>query len=135
MLDGYDQRSSNDPLKYGVFVLNINGGGSNDNTPPDTIIDSGPSGSVSSTSATFTFSATEPMSTFQCRLDGASFASCPSPKTYSNLSSASHTFEVHATDSSGNTDTTPATSGRGAVSEHAGRERPVGVGDHDAPAP
>ena len=94
VLDGYDQRSSNDPLKYGVFVLNINGGGSNDNTPPDTIIDSGPSGSVSSTSATFTFSATEQMSTFQCRLDGASFASCPSPKTYSNLSSASHTFEV-----------------------------------------
>ena len=82
VLDGYDQRSSNDPLKYTVFVLSINGGG--DTTPPDTTIDSGPSGSVSSASATFTFSATEPGSTFQCRLDGASFATCTSPKTYSN---------------------------------------------------
>jgi hypothetical protein len=106
VLDGYDGRSSNDPLKYAVFVLNING--ISDTTPPDTIIDSGPSGTVSSTSATFTFSATE-LSTFQCRLDGAAFAACTSPKSYTNLTNASHTFDVRATDTSNNVDQTPAT--------------------------
>ena len=34
VLDGYDQRSSNDPLKYGVFVLNIGGGAAATRLPP-----------------------------------------------------------------------------------------------------
>ena len=105
VLDGYDQRSSNDPLKYAFFILNIGGGG--DITPPDTTITSGPSGSVSSRSATFNFSATEPGS-FQCHLDAAPFATCTSPASYSNLTATSHTFEVRATDASGNTDQSPA---------------------------
>src|SRR5215211_5874308 len=81
-----------------------------DTTPPDTTIDSGPSATVSSTSASasFTFSSTEANSTFECSLDGAAFAPCSSPKTFDNLSDGSHTFQVKATDAAGNTDATPA---------------------------
>jgi hypothetical protein len=62
---------------------------------------------VTETSATFSFSASEP-STFQCRLDGAAFGSCTSPVTYDTLSAGSHSFEVVATDGSSNVDPTPA---------------------------
>ena len=81
--------------------------GPTDTTRPNTFIDSGPSGSVTDTSATFSFSANEP-STFQCRLDGGAFAPCTSPTTYTNLTAGSHTFQVAATDSSGNVDASPA---------------------------
>jgi Ca2+-binding RTX toxin-like protein len=79
-----------------------------DTTPPETAIDSGPSGTSNSASATFAFSSTEPNSRFECALDGASFNSCTSPKDYANLSAGSHAFEVRATDVAGNTDPTPA---------------------------
>ena len=79
-----------------------------DTTAPETTIDSGPSGTVSSASASFGLSSSEAGSTFQCSLDGAAFASCASPKDYTGLSEGSHTFEVKATDAAGNTDATPA---------------------------
>ena len=52
--------------------------------------------------------ATESGSTFQCRLDSGAYAACASPKAYSALSMASHTFSVRATDAAGNVDATPA---------------------------
>jgi PKD repeat protein len=189
VLDGYDSRSSSDPLKYAVYVFSVigtgdppvaafsgtpttgtapltvnftdnsagnptswswtfgdgatstaqnpshaytqantytvsltvtNAGGSHtltrtgyvvvtpaDSTAPDTTIDTGPSGTTSGTSATFTFSANE-ASTFECRLDAAAFAPCTSPATYSALAPTQHTFEVRAIDTAGNTDPTPA---------------------------
>jgi hypothetical protein len=79
-----------------------------DVTPPETRIDSGPSGTVATTSATFTFSADEAGSSFECSLDGAAFATCTSPASYSGLTESSHTFDVRATDAAGNTDPTPA---------------------------
>jgi hypothetical protein len=79
-----------------------------DTVPPDTLIDSGPSGLVSSSSARFTFSSTEESSTFECRIDDAEFAACTSPASYSGLTTGAHTFEVRSTDISGNTDLTPA---------------------------
>ena len=79
-----------------------------DTTPPDTTITAGPSGTTTSTSASFSFSSSETGSTFECRLDGAAFTSCSSPRAYSGLSTGSHTFEVRATDAAGNTDATPA---------------------------
>jgi hypothetical protein len=82
--------------------------GGADNIPPETTIDSGPSGTVNDTSASFAFSSTEPDSTFECRIDAGAFQSCTSPKSYSNLSNGSHTLEVRATDGAGNTDATPA---------------------------
>ncbi|HEX6651583.1 MAG TPA: discoidin domain-containing protein, partial [Thermoleophilaceae bacterium] len=79
-----------------------------DTTPPDTSIDSGPSGTTTSTSASFGFSSTESASTFECRIDNGAWGSCTSPKSYSGLSAASHTFDVRATDIAGNVDPTPA---------------------------
>ena len=75
-----------------------------DNTPPNTTIASGPTGTVSSTSASFSFSSTESGSTFACSLDGSAFSACSSPAAYSGLTSATHNFQVRATDNAGNTD-------------------------------
>ncbi len=82
-----------------------------DTTAPETTIDSGPSGTTTSTSASFGFSASESGSTFQCSLDSGAWASCTSPKPYGSLAVGSHTFSVKATDGAGNTDATPATRG------------------------
>ena len=76
--------------------------------PPETNIDSGPSGTVSGSSASFAFSSNEANSTFECSLDSDAFALCTSPKSYVNLSDGSHTFQVRAIDAAGNTDATPA---------------------------
>ena len=78
-----------------------------DTTPPDTTITSGPTGTTSSASASFSFSS-EPNATFECRLDAGSWGGCSSPKSYSGLANGTHTFEVRASDESGNVDPTPA---------------------------
>jgi chitodextrinase len=79
-----------------------------DTIAPDTTITAGPSGSVNSSSASFSFTATESGSTFACRLDNAAFSACTSPISYTTLTNGSHTFQVAATDAVGNTDSTPA---------------------------
>ena len=81
-------------------------GGDFDITPPETTITSGPSGSITGTSATFEFTSSEPGSTFQCHLLPVETAptNCTSPKVYSGLTSdTEHTFSVWATDAPGNT--------------------------------
>jgi hypothetical protein len=79
-----------------------------DLTPPNTVINSGPSGTVRADSVSFTFSSTEAGSTFECSLDGAAFVVCSSPKTYPGLGNGLHTFAVRAIDPSGNVDPDPA---------------------------
>ncbi len=74
-----------------------------DTTAPTTTIDSGPSGTTENASPTFTFSANEAGSTFECKLDDGSFSSCSSPKLLGPLADGPHTFEVRATDASNNT--------------------------------
>src|SRR5829696_4580901 len=83
-----------------------------DVTQPDTVIDTGPSGTVTSDSATFTYHSTEANSTFETRLDNGSWVSngTATTKTYNSLSNAPHTFDVRATDPAGNTDASPASS-------------------------
>jgi Bacterial Ig-like domain/Bacterial Ig domain len=76
-------------------------------TPPDTTITAGPTGTVSSSSASFSFTSSQPSSTFGCSLDGGSVTSCSSPATYTGLGQGAHTFTVAAT-ASGLTDPTPA---------------------------
>jgi hypothetical protein len=79
-----------------------------DTIPPETTIDSGPSGPTNNASPSFSFSANEPNVTFECRLDAGAWGSCTSPKAYTNLSQGPHTFDVRATDAAGNLEPTPA---------------------------
>jgi hypothetical protein len=80
-----------------------------DTVPPETTIDSAPANPISSSAADFQFSADQPGSTFQCRLDGGAWAACASPKSYAGLAEGSHTVDVRATDPGGNIDPSPAT--------------------------
>ncbi|WP_404391910.1 right-handed parallel beta-helix repeat-containing protein [Humibacillus xanthopallidus] len=80
-----------------------------DTTPPSTTGTAGPSGTTTSTTATFEFASSEPGSTFECALDAAAYSSCTSPVTLNALSAGSHTFSVRATDGAGNTDASPHT--------------------------
>ena len=84
-----------------------------DTSPPNTVITSGPNPfklslplAVSGT-ATFSFVATEPGSTFECRMDREQFRACASPATY-RVRFGAHTFAVRSRDSAGNVDATPA---------------------------
>jgi acid phosphatase type 7 len=79
-----------------------------DNTPPETTITSGPSGTVNSRDASFSFTSSERRSTFACQLDGGAWVRCSSPKLYSGLLDGAHRFQVRATDRAGNVDPTPA---------------------------
>ena len=60
-----------------------------------------PANPSNSTAPSFSFTG-EAGATFQCALDGAAFASCTSPRAYSGLAAASHTFQVRQTDTAGN---------------------------------
>jgi hypothetical protein len=102
------------PLADGRVLV---AGGDPDATPrpaellrviPDTSIDTGPSDPTNATTAHFTFSSSEPSSTYECALDGQPFASCASPRDLAGLAEGSHTFTVRAT-AAGQADATPAT--------------------------
>jgi len=80
-----------------------------DSIPPDTTITTGPSGTVTTGDASFSFTATEP-GTFECKLDAGSFLPCTTPKAYTGLAGGSHTFSVRAIDLALNVDPTPAAS-------------------------
>jgi hypothetical protein len=76
---------------------------------PDTSIESGPSGSITGTSAAFTYAATEGAASFECRLDGGAFGSCPTAgASFNALAVGPHAFAVRATDAAGNVDASPA---------------------------
>lgn len=80
-----------------------------DTTPPDTSIATRPADPSDSSTAAFTYASSEPGSTFECKLDSAAFAACPSNGiNYSGLGEGQHTFQVRATDSSENVDPSPA---------------------------
>ena len=82
-----------------------------DTRTPDTQILGGPPADSPTTAATFTFVSPDAGAgaTFQCSLDGAAFAACSSPQTYSGLREAAHSFAVRVRDGVGNLDPTPAT--------------------------
>jgi hypothetical protein len=84
------------------------GAGAGDTTAPDTQITAGPKAKSTKRKASFAFTSTEPGSTFECKLDDAAFAACSAPLEI-KVEKGKHSFEVRATDASGNIDTTPAT--------------------------
>lgn len=69
--------------------------------PPDTRIDRV---KVRRRHASIRFSSDEPKSSFLCRLDGARFKRCRSPKRFRHLARGVHVFRVRAVDAAGNTD-------------------------------
>ncbi|MGK2955860.1 MAG: DUF6351 family protein [Solirubrobacterales bacterium] len=82
-----------------------------DTIPPDTAISSslkkrGQSGSVKQL-----FTSSETGSSFQCRYDTAAFTACTAPPVKTDMRVGYHSFEVRATDISGNTDPSPAKTG------------------------
>ena len=86
-----------------------------DNTPPDTQITGGPTGQISVTDVTFTFTGTDNLTPvdilrFAWRLDGGAWSEFQTATTASvtNLAPGPHTFEVKARDLAGNEDPTPA---------------------------
>ena len=82
-----------------------------DTTPPDTVIDAGPTGTISTSQTTFSFRGdpTGDTAKIQCRIDSEPFTDCSSPKMFSGLADGEHTAVFRAEDAAGNQDPTPAT--------------------------
>ena len=74
-----------------------------DTTPPTVAITGGPSGSTTETSASFTFSADEAGSTFQCSLDGVRRSAVAEPGLLHGLAPRLALVPVKAIDKAGNT--------------------------------
>lgn len=65
---------------------------------------------TSQNSASFSFTADQAASGFECSLDGAPFAACASPATYASLGDGAHAFRVRAIDAYGVRDPNGASS-------------------------
>jgi len=78
-----------------------------DLTAPVVTISSKPTSLNNSASANFVFSATDSgggaVASYQCKLDGASYATCASPMNLAGLSEGTHTYSITASDTAGNT--------------------------------
>jgi large repetitive protein len=78
---------------------------SRDTTAPIVTITGNPDKQNLNAAANFTFSSNEFGSTFECKIDSGSYASCSSPFVAAGLSNAHHTFYVKATDAAKNVGT------------------------------
>jgi hypothetical protein len=79
-----------------------------DTTPPGTTLHI-PGGLTGKDVVVFSFTSTEPGSTFQCSFRSAAFTPCTSPDAVDVPHSGSQVFKVRAVDGAGNVDPTPAT--------------------------
>jgi hypothetical protein len=93
-------------IQFDWTAFNPDNGGDTD--PPRTTINTAPPTLTSSSDATFAFSADEAGSTFECSLDGGTYAACTTPTAYSGLAAGAHSFSVRAIDAAANADQTPA---------------------------
>ena len=84
------------------------GGCPNPPAAPETQIDSGPSGKLKKTRATFSFSSPSAGASFECALDKIGFSDCASPKKLKKLANGKHKFRVRAVSAEGLIDRTPA---------------------------
>lgn len=108
-------------LEQGVHVFEVRAtdlAGNTDPSParrtftvdgPSTTITSGPSGTIRSTTATFTLASSRADASFECSLDGAPWQRCAESVAYTGLAtSATHTFRARAVNSEGLHDSSPA---------------------------
>ena len=79
-----------------------------DTTPPATDLTGAPSALTNDSEATFSFTAGEAGSSFECSLDSGAWEPCTSPRPYASLADGPHDFRVRAVDSAGNADQSPA---------------------------
>ena len=79
-----------------------------DTVPPETQLLSAPAALTRFSAATFTFSASEPGSTFRCKVDALQAVECFSPYALAQLADGAHVVAVSAVDPAGNEDPTPA---------------------------
>lgn len=104
-LNGTIQPDQNPSWLTQNFALADDG---DDATAPDTTIDLG-GFLTNDTTPVFQFASTETGSSFHCSLDGGAFDLCvPGAPFGPTLADGTHSLDVKATDSSGNTDPTPA---------------------------
>ena len=75
-----------------------------DTTPPTgtAVITSGPTSPTASSVATFNFTLGSDGAAAQCSLDGATWAACTSPATFSGITPGNHTLRVRILDAAGN---------------------------------
>jgi hypothetical protein len=73
-----------------------------DTTPPMFLFSSLPDKLTTVTNATFSFSASEQVTGFECSLDNGNYVSCVSPIQFSGLSEGAHTFHLRTADLIGN---------------------------------
>jgi hypothetical protein len=87
-----------------------------DTDPPETTLDSGPSGDTGMVNGvlytndetpSFTFSSDEPGSTFECKFDDADYYDCVSNDAFDRFVNGDHTVSVRAVDEALNPDPTP----------------------------
>jgi hypothetical protein len=73
--------------------------------PPRPSVTNGPNNKWDSSTVTFSFTDSETGVSFQCNIDLSSnpgWQACTSPKTYFNMASGTHEFDVRAVDAAGN---------------------------------
>src|SRR5205823_112661 len=68
---------------------------------PEVNVTAAPPAASRFATATFRFSSSEPGWALRCRLDGAAWAGCTSPKRYAGLAEGQHDFAVEAGDGAG----------------------------------
>ena len=112
VVDGGGNRALGNKELFQCFVIKCDGTAPVRETfPPETTISEGPSGTSPLDSALFRFSGSDNSLMeveFECRLDGGAWTACVSPRSYNNLATGAHVFEVRAIDHAGNVDPTPA---------------------------
>ncbi len=78
-----------------------------DTTEPTTTITAEPEPSILGAAADVEMTADEPVARFECALDGAAFATCSSPHSFTGMALGDHELRVRAVDLVGNVESSP----------------------------
>jgi CSLREA domain-containing protein len=101
--------SSDSGISHSVPAFNSGQSYTVDKSAPTVSVTSGPSGTTTSTTASFEFTSGDSggsgLADTLCTLDGGPATSCVSPQVYTSLGQGAHTFSVTSVDNAGNTST------------------------------